>query len=80
MPEPPPAGNYRLYPKGPSFGLIVVMAAIVLIIIFIVAYFFVMGHGSGMLPRSHPRKAEPTSRLVRPVQIMRPVEQGRRSV
>jgi hypothetical protein len=66
MPEPPSTGNYRRYPKGPSFGLVVVLAGVVLIIIFIVAYFFVMGHGSRMLPRAHPRKAEPTSRLVRP--------------
>lgn len=42
------------------------MAAVALMIIFIVVYFIVMGHGSGMLPRTHQRKAEPTSRLVQP--------------
>jgi hypothetical protein len=67
MPEQPAGGNLHLHPKGPNFGLLMVLAGVALIVIFIIAYFFVMGHGSGMLPRSQPRKAEPTSQLVRPM-------------
>ena len=48
--------------------MVVIMASVALIIILIVAYFFVMGHGSRMLPRAHPLKTEPTSRLILPMQ------------
>lgn len=66
MPQSQSPGHYGLRPKGPNFGVVVALSGVVLIVIFIVAYFFVKGHGSGMLPRAHPRKAEPTSRLVQP--------------
>ena len=68
MPESRSTGNYRLYPKGPNFGVVVVLAGLALILIFILAYFFIKGHGSETLPRAHQRKAEPTSRLVLPTE------------
>jgi hypothetical protein len=71
MPETLPTRNYRLHPKEPSFLMVVIMASVALIIILIVAYFFVMGHGSRMLPRAHPLKTEPNSRLILPMrQVM----------
>jgi hypothetical protein len=65
MAEPPPSRNIRLYPKGPSFGLVVVLAAIALIVIFAIAYFVIGGSGKSILPKER-RRVNPTAYLVRP--------------
>lgn len=73
MPEQPNPKEYRLYPKGPRFGIIVLLSGVAMIVIFIIFYFFVGAHGSNMLPRTTPRKAEPNSHLVRPAQPAPPI-------
>lgn len=65
MAEPPSPGNIRLYPKGPSFGLLVVLAGLALIVIFIIAYFVIGGSGKSILPSARPR-GNPTALLVQP--------------
>jgi len=66
MSEPNSTKDYRVYPKGPNFPLIVALAGVILLLLFIGAYFLVSGHGAKMLPRAHRRDAEPTSYLLLP--------------
>lgn len=68
MPEQLPPKERRLYPKGPNFGMIVLLSGIAIVIIFILFYFFLGAHGSRMLPRTNPRNAEPNSQLTLPAQ------------
>jgi hypothetical protein len=42
----------------------VVLSAIFLIIFLVCSYFFVGSDGANILPRVHPRDAEPTSQLI----------------
>lgn len=59
-----PTADYRKYPKGPNFLLIVILASIA-ILIFLVAAVFVVGHkGKGLEP--HPPNPTPNS-LVQPL-------------
>jgi hypothetical protein len=66
MSEPSSTKDYRVYPKGPNFLLIVALAGVILLLLFIGAYFLVGRHGARLLPRAHRRDAEPTSYLVQP--------------
>lgn len=66
MPEPTSTSDYRKYPKGPNFLLVVILSGVALLLIFIGAYLLLSGKGAKFLPRSHRRDAEPTSYLVRP--------------
>jgi hypothetical protein len=54
-----PTADYRKYPKGPNFGLIVALAAIALVVILIVAVFVVGGAGKKLVP--HPPNPKPNS-------------------
>jgi hypothetical protein len=72
MSEPRTTKDYRVYPKGPNFLLIVALAGVVLILLFIGAYFLVGGHGAKMLPHAHRRDAEPTSQVVMPLRATSP--------
>jgi hypothetical protein len=79
MPNPNLPDNIRLRPKEASFLAVVVLSAIFMVIFFICSYFFVESDGTNLLPRVHPRDAEPTSELIVPevgfsanVQVDRP--------
>jgi hypothetical protein len=58
--------NYRLYPKGPNFLLIVVLSTVVILLFLLVAYLVIGDAGTSLLPRVQPKNQEPTSYLVRP--------------
>jgi hypothetical protein len=64
MPNTNLPDNIRLRPKEASFLAVVVLSAIFMIIFFICSYFFVGSDGTHLLPRAHPRDAEPTSQLI----------------
>lgn len=53
--------------KEPSFLGVVLLSALGLILILIISYFLIGGVGSSLVPGSHPRNAEPTSRIIAPV-------------
>jgi hypothetical protein len=59
-----PTADYRKYPKGPNFLLIVILASVVLVVLLIAAVFLVKGKGKAMDP--HPPNPTPNS-LVQPL-------------
>jgi hypothetical protein len=59
-----PTADYRKYPKGPNFLLIVILASVVLLIILAIAVFVVGDHGKKMVP--HGPNPTPNS-LVQPL-------------
>jgi hypothetical protein len=59
-----PTADYRKYPKGPNFMLIVVLSSIVLVIILAIAVFVVGEKGKKLEP--HPPNPTPNS-LVQPL-------------
>ena len=60
-----PTADYRKYPKGPNF-LLIVIAASVFILLALVAVVYLIGHRGGkMVP--HPASRTPNS-LLQPVQ------------
>jgi hypothetical protein len=59
-----PTADYRKYPKGPNFLLIVVLSSIVLVILLVAAVFLVNSKGKSMAP--HPPNPTPNS-LVQPL-------------
>lgn len=59
-----PAADYRKYPKGPNFLLIVILACVVVLIVLAIAVFILGGHGRRMLP--HGPNPTPNS-LVQPI-------------
>ena len=58
-----PTANYRPYPKGPNFGLIVALACIAMLLVFAAALFVLRGDRR-LLP--HRPDPHPTSSLVVP--------------
>lgn len=59
-----PSTDYRIYPKGPNFLMIVVLAGVALIIIMILAYLLLLGAGDTLLPSAH-HNGESTAQLLR---------------
>jgi hypothetical protein len=59
-----PTADYRKYPKGPNFLLIVVVSSIVLVVLLVAAVFLVGQRGKRMEP--HPPNPTPNS-LVQPL-------------
>ncbi len=59
-----PTADYRKYPKGPNFMLIVVLSSILLVIILAIAVFVVGEKGKKLEP--HPPNPTPNS-LVQPL-------------
>jgi len=57
-----PTADYRKYPKGPNFLLIVILASVVMLIILALAVFILGGHGRRMLP--HGASPTPNSLVV----------------
>jgi uncharacterized membrane protein len=45
--------NYRKYPKGPNFTLVVFLSGVVLILGFIAAYLLLSDKGRQLLPKWH---------------------------
>ncbi|HEU4983922.1 MAG TPA: hypothetical protein VFT88_14680 [Acidobacteriaceae bacterium] len=66
MGDLPSPANYKVYPKGPNFLLIVILSGIALIIMLILAYFIVSGAGAALLPSAH-HTGDPTAQLLRPL-------------
>ncbi len=58
-----PTANYRPYPKGPNFGLIVALACIAMLLLFVVALFVLHGDRKLLPHRADPH---PTSSLTTP--------------
>jgi hypothetical protein len=58
-----PTADYRKYPKGPNFLLIVVLSSVILVILLIAAVFLVGEKGKSMEP--HPPNPTPNS-MVQP--------------
>ena len=57
MTQPNSTADYRKYPKGPNFNLIVFLSAVALIVIFIGAYIVLRGEGKKLIPKvpdKHP--------------------------
>ena len=53
----PSTADYRKYPKGPNFLLIVILSGLALVIFMLVAYFLVRGDGRRVIPLKHVQKA-----------------------
>ncbi len=49
-PSPDPTADYRKYPKGPNFLLIVILSSVVLLIVLAIAVFVVGGDGRKLIP------------------------------
>ena len=64
MTEPNTTKDYRTYPKGPSFGMVVAAAAVFLLLALVIALFLVHRHANKMVP--HGPNSQPNSRLVIP--------------
>jgi hypothetical protein len=59
MSEPTSTADYRKYPKGPNFGLIVVLFGITIIVILAGAWLLIGRKGKKLLPEAHT--SHPTS-------------------
>jgi hypothetical protein len=64
MHDQPSPANYRVYPKGPNFLLIVILSGIALVIMMILAYLILSGAGEFLVPASDHGA---TARLLWPV-------------
>jgi hypothetical protein len=56
-----PTADYRKYPKGPNFLLIVVLSSILLVVLMVVAVFLVGQKGKSLAP--HPPNPKPNSQV-----------------
>ena len=57
MSEPTSTADYRKYPKGPNFGLIVILFVVTIVLVGIFAYIMLRIEGRKMVPkvsRDHP--------------------------
>jgi hypothetical protein len=59
-----PTADYRKYPKGPNFLLIVILSSVILVLLLIAAVFLINSKGKTMEP--HPANPTPNS-LVQPL-------------
>ncbi|WP_263384013.1 hypothetical protein [Granulicella arctica] len=59
MTEPTSTADYRKYPKGPNFLLIVILFAATILVFCVGAFFFLSDTGRKLLPRLH--QSHPTS-------------------
>jgi hypothetical protein len=59
-----PTADYRKYPKGPNFLLIVILSSVILVVLLIAAVFLVGQKGKSMEP--HPPNPTPNS-MVQPL-------------
>ena len=64
MPPKDPTADYRKYPKGPNFLLIVVLASVAILVILAVALFVLHGTGGKLAP--HKPNPTPNSLLIMP--------------
>ena len=70
MSEPDPPKRIRFYQRKDNFLAVVVLSGLFLVLFLVCAYFVVGGDGTRLLPRVHPRNAEPTSYLAQPTSTM----------
>jgi hypothetical protein len=61
---PDPTADYRTYPKGPNFLLIVILAGVAILVILVAALFLVGDKGRQLVP--HKPTPTPNS-LIRPL-------------
>jgi hypothetical protein len=52
MGDLPSPANYKVYPKGPNFLLIVILSGIALVIMMVLAYLILVGAGESLVPAS----------------------------
>jgi hypothetical protein len=62
MTQPISTANYRKYPKGPNFTLVVFLSGVVMIVIFIAAWLLLSDKARQLLPNWH--KPHQTSYVV----------------
>lgn len=60
-----PTADYRKYPKGPNFLLIVILASVVLVLLLVASVLLVGRDGRKLSP--HPPNPQPNS-LIQPLQ------------
>lgn len=48
-----PTADYRKYPKGPNFGLIVALACVAGLLCLLLAYFVIRSDGKHLIPLQH---------------------------
>ncbi len=63
-----PTADYRKYPKGPNFLLIVILASVVLVVLLVASVLLVGRDGRKLSP--HPPNPQPNS-------LMQPLRAGR---
>jgi hypothetical protein len=61
MTQPTSTANYRKYPKGPNFLLVVILSGVAIIVIFLCAWLLLRSEGKKLVPKV-PDK-HPTSQL-----------------
>ncbi len=57
MTQPTSTANYRKYPKGPNFLLVVILSGVTLILVGIAAWLLLSSEGKKMIPKAdapHP--------------------------
>lgn len=64
MSDLPSPANYQVYPKGPSFLLVVILSGIALIFMLVIAYLLLFGVGDKLVPSARVT-GEATAHLVR---------------
>jgi hypothetical protein len=62
MTQPTSTADYRKYPKGPNFLLIVILFVVTIVIVGICAYFVLRAGGTKLIPKV-PDK-HPTSQII----------------
>ena len=62
MTEPTSTADYRKYPKGPNFLLIVILFGITILLFCVGAFFFLSDTGRKLLPGLH--QSHPTSLVI----------------
>jgi hypothetical protein len=63
MSQEDPTADYRTYPKGPNFGLIVALFCVTIILIFLGAFVVLKINGRHLMP--HKPNPQPNAALVR---------------
>ena len=70
MTQPTSTANYRKYPKGPNFLLVVILAGVAMIAVCLIAVLVLRSEGKKMVPKV-PDK-HPTSQITPQITPLRP--------
>ncbi len=70
MTQPTSTANYRKYPKGPNFLLVVILAGVAMIAVCLIAVLVLRSEGKKLVPKV-PDK-HPTSQIIPQIPPLRP--------